>query len=120
MNQTELQERVIELAAKAKLDSWNSFVEELPVPAELFPALVTNRVELIKLAKPRGLSLEEVAALYKLIAGLMETNQALREHASNVATLVQDWLATQAGALTLARKVAAFARFQHDYVESEE
>lgn len=120
MNQTELQDKVTELAAKAKLDSWNSFVEELQIPSELYPALVTSRPELIKVAKPRPLTAEETAVLYRLIGALIETNQALREHASAVSSFVKEWVSSISGAMTNARKVAAFARFQHDYVEGEE
>lgn len=120
MNLKELDEQIIELAKRAKLESWHSFVEELRVPSELVPALVTNRVELIRLAQARPLETEQVDALYKLIAGLIETNQALRQHAAQVANLAQDWLAANRGMISTAVKLKRFAQFHHSEVDEEE
>lgn len=112
----ELDEAVIELARKATLESWGSFVEELQVPSEIYPALVTNRPELLRLAQPRALTAEEVGVLYRLIGGLLETNAALRAHASQVANLVHDWRAAVDGFVSTARKVENFAQFHHSDV----
>ena len=114
MNAKDMDVAIIELARKAKLDAWNAFVEELKVPSELFPALMTNRPEMVRLAPRRPLSAEEADALYNLIAGLIETNSALREHAAQVATLVQDWMSGIHGLISTARKVRQFARFEHN------
>ena len=113
MNKQELDDTILKLAAEARLDAWNAFVEELRVPSELYPALITNRPELIRLAKPRALTAEEADALYKLIAGLIETNGALRIHAAQVAALVQDWVGAIHGMVSTARKVRQFANFEH-------
>ena len=49
MTQQELDQDVERLAKAAKLESWHEFVEDLAVPSELYPALVTNRTELLRL-----------------------------------------------------------------------
>lgn len=120
MNLKELDERVVELSKQAKLDSWNSFVEELQIPSEVYPALLTNRPELIRLARPRPLNEEEVAALYKLIAGLLETNQALRLHAQQVGDMTREFSGALRGVITTAVKLKRFAQFRHDEVDDED
>src|SRR5262245_37542622 len=82
--QNALTEQIARLRDWAKLDSWNAFVEELHAPPEIALALATGQAELIRLAKPRPLTAEDCAALYKLIAGLLDTNAALREHAAEL------------------------------------
>lgn len=113
MNQRELDTLVVELAKEARLDAWNAFVEELQVPSELYPALMTNRPELVRLAPRRALTADEAGALYRLIAGLLETNQALRQHAAMTAQLVEDWMSTMQGMETTAYKIQHFANFRH-------
>ena len=117
---SELNEQICALAKRAKLESWNSFVEELKVPSEIVPALITMRVELIRLAPVRALSPEEAQALYKLIAGLIETNMALREHAQQVSTMVENWVGSIHGFIGVAEKIGRFAEFRHDDVQEEE
>jgi|SRR5215471_13281317 len=113
MNKLELDAAIVALAREAKLDGWNAFVEELKVPSELFGALMTNRPEMVRLAQRRPLTAQEADALYNLIAGLIETNSALRAHAAQVASLVQDWMSGIHGMISTARKVRQFARFEH-------
>ncbi len=107
-----LNAHVADVAARTKLATWNSFVEELPVPAELMPALMANRPELVRLAQPRAYSKEEGAALLKLIAGLIETNGALREHAAQVAHLVDNWASTFHALATIGSKIQSVANFK--------
>jgi hypothetical protein len=108
----QLQDDLVALAHRAKLEGWNSFVEELKVPSELYPALLTMRPQLLKAIKPRALDEAECAALYQLICGLIETNAALREHAEGVAKLAHDWSAAFVGLERLARKITDFASFR--------
>ena len=115
----ELKEQIIDLAKRARLNGWNEFVEELNVPSELTPALVTNRPELIRLAQPRPLTAEEAKALYTLIGALMETNSTLREHAAAISTMVQNWISAIHGFYGLAQRISRFAEFRHGDAASD-
>lgn len=97
---------------QAKLDSWNSFVEELQVPSEIYPALVTSRPELLAAVQPRDLPANEVGVLYKLIGGLLETNAALREHTERVAQLTGILNDSLKGFASAARSIHDFANFR--------
>jgi len=79
------EERLLEI--QEKLTKWNSFVRDLHVPNDMAPAFLTGRMELLCLAKPRALTEEECKQVYELIGGILETNNALREHAAMVADL---------------------------------
>lgn len=96
----------------AKLDSWSSFVEALQVPNDLAVALMTGRYELVKAAKPRALTIDECATLYKLIAGLVETNAALREHTERVAMLTNRLNDALTGFASTAQSINDFANFR--------
>src|SRR6185369_5484759 len=100
------------ILAKAGLESWNSFVTELPVPSDIAPALISSRAELLKIVKPRALSAEECATLYKLIGGLLDTNNALREHAKDLAQLVDNWEGNFKGLASLGFRIKNFANFK--------
>ena len=120
MNRLDMEETIRELAERAKLNCWTEFVEELKVPSELLPILTTGRPELIRFAQPRELNKEEVDALYKLIAGLIETNIALREHASNLASLMQNWCGSLHGMMGVADRITRFAEFRHETAAEKE
>jgi hypothetical protein len=98
-----------------RLDSWTSFVDTLKAPSDIFPALVANRPELLALVQQRALTAEEHGVYLALIKGLMDTNQALREHAqqvAGVADIIEDLLR---GARTSALRLSDFASFRkHD------
>jgi hypothetical protein len=115
----ELDGRIAELAKRARLDGWTSFVEALQVPAELAPAIMTGRVELLKITPTRDYSAAEVAVLFKLIGALMETNAALREHAQEVAHLVDNWASAFKTLAAVGAKVEKFANFRHDQIGEE-
>jgi len=108
----QLHEEVAELAKHARLDSWNSFVEELQVPSDLYPALLTLRPQLLRAVTPRALTADECRALYQCIAGIIETNAALREHAEQVANLTQNWLDAFRGLDSIGRQIVDFAKFR--------
>ena len=95
-----------------KLDSWNSFVEGLQVPGDLYPAVLTNRPQLVLAATPRELSKDECAVLYKLIAGLLETNAALREHTERVGQLTENLNAAMTNFVRVAQQIKLFANFE--------
>lgn len=95
-----------------RLTSWNSFVNEIQVPSELAPAFMTRRVDLVRLAVPRALTPEECFALYQVIGGLLETNEALRDHARMVSELAQQLTGGLAGTLHAARRMRMFSDFR--------
>lgn len=97
--------------SSAKIDSWAAFVGELQVPSDLYPALLTMRPELLKAVTPRALTADEHRTLLNLIAGLIETNVALRMHAQEVSTLANGWLDQFRGLDTVGRRIVAFAAF---------
>jgi hypothetical protein len=94
------------------LDSWTSFVRELQIPNDLFPALATDRPELLRLAKPRALSEEECKILYDLLGGMLETHWALRAHTMKVAELVDRWNGAFVGLATISRQITDLANFR--------
>lgn len=96
---------------KAKLDSWNSFVEELQVPSDLYPAIMSNRPELVRAVRPRDLPAYQVEILYKLIAGLIETNAALRQHTERVAQLTDNLNAAMTQFTRAALSIQQLANF---------
>lgn len=107
-----IQSEIAESRRDAQLDSWNAFVDELKVPSDLYPALTTNRPELLSIAQPRALTAEECDVLYKLIGGLMKTNSALRRHAERVSQLTGILNSSIIGALSAARSIDDFANFR--------
>lgn len=96
----------------ASLHYWTEWTDEAKVPSDLTPALMTGRIELFKLAKPRPLTKEECAALYHLVAVLVETNASLRAHAEQTAELVSQWLGHFKGMTKTAMKIEDFANFR--------
>jgi hypothetical protein len=102
---------IAEYRKTAKLDSWNSFCEELHVPSDIYLALMTNRPELMRLVQPRALTIDECAVLYKLIGGLMETNAALRQHTQRVAQLTSNLSGAMVQFSRAALSIQQFANF---------
>ena len=116
----ELDAEIVRLMQACKLDSWNSFVEnDVRVPGDLLPALLAQRAELVKLAQPRACSAEEAAELYKLIAVLLATNIALKQHAEQTAGLVRNWMSQFAGLKGVADQIDHFANFRR-FTDSED
>jgi len=109
-----------EITADVGLSSWNDFVEALQVPSDLFPALLANRPQLIKLVTPRSLSADEHRVYLDLISGLMATNDALRQHAAHVshaADMVEQHLS---GTIKSARRLSRFAEFKTSGEDGDE
>jgi hypothetical protein len=115
----ELENDIRRLASECKLDSWTMFVDEMKVPGDIYPALATGRPELIKLIQPRELAADEAKVLFDIIGTLINTNMALREHASQVAHFMDTWADAFKHLHSVGDKVQRFANFRHDDVEDE-
>jgi hypothetical protein len=109
----ELDERLRSLAERAKPEAWNAFVEEMKVPSDIAVAMATGRPEMLRLAPARDMGAEEVRVLYGVIAGLLETNAALREHAQDLARLTDNWASAFAHLRTTGERIVRFAKFDH-------
>ena len=94
------------------LESWTSFVRELQVPNDLYPALAADRAELVRLAKPRALTEDECRILYDLLGGMLETHWALRAHTAKVAELVDRWGQAFKGLATISVQIQDLANFR--------
>lgn len=119
MNQERLAQRIQEVS-KGSLASWNEFVASLNVPADIMPAIVTGRAELLRAMPARDLPAPEAAVLYQLIAGLLETNAALRLHAETIAQLVNDWTGQFKGLATLGQQINDVAFFRQPAPPADE
>lgn len=116
MNATE--ERLTEI--HKQLDSWNSWVREAQVPGELSMAILTGRLELLKLAKPKPLTEEECKVLYELLGVLIETNLTLQQHSLLVAELSSQIGNHVGAAVGQASKLKEYANFRNPVEEEGE
>lgn len=111
--------QITDFRNRSKLNSWSSFIEELQVPSDLYPDMMTQRSALMP--KGRALTADECQIVYKLIAGLMDTNAALSEHTQQTAILVGEWNEAFKGLKTLAGHINTFANLKdEDETEIEE
>jgi hypothetical protein len=108
----ELDARLADIASRVKLDAPNAFTEAVSCPAELYAGLQANRPELIRVAPARPLTADETKAVYSLIATLIETNAALREHAEQVSQLVENWGSHFKGLERTGNQIRQFAAFK--------
>jgi hypothetical protein len=115
-----LDAEVTDLAERCRLKDWSHFIEEIQLPQDVAFALMTSRPELLRIVKPRALSEDEAAKLYKAMAALMETNMALRSHAQQLAKLTDNWANQFAGLHGVGEKIQRFANFKRSYDEVEE
>jgi hypothetical protein len=115
-----LDAQVTELAERCRLKDWSYYIEEIELPNDVLPALMTGRPELLKHLKPRPLTEEETAKLYKALAALIETNMALREHAEKLAQLTDNWAQQFRGLQGVGNKIQNFANFRRSYDEETE
>jgi len=106
-----LNAEIDEARRNARLDSWNSFVEPLNVPSDIYPAILTLRHELMKTAPARALTAEECKTVYAVIGGLIETNAALRFHAERLAQLVDSWAGNFKALERTGQRIQRFANF---------
>ncbi len=115
-----LNEELAAYAKAARLTSWADFVQKLELPAIFVPAMLTMRSELMPQIQPTAFSAEDGEKLLKLIAGLIETNMALRQHAEQTAHLVDLWADAFKHLEGTGRRVQWFARFEHTKAQDVE
>jgi hypothetical protein len=116
----ELDAYIKDIRRRCNLDSWTHFVNDVDVPGDLYPALASNRPELIKAIPPRQLEPEEAKALFNIIGTLIETNAALKEHAAHTAKMVLQWGDAFKHLRSLGYSIERFATFDHAEEVSEE
>jgi hypothetical protein len=105
----------------AKLDNRNSFTEEVQAPGAVGVALSTGRIELLKLYNPTApISADEAKKLVNIIRVLIETNQALQEHAKLMVELVDNIRQSISGLGNHTQFLRHFANFQTPVEESDE
>jgi hypothetical protein len=112
-------ERDAILAKARQMRSWSELIETVHVSADIAAALATGRPELLKLARPRALDEADCAALFKLLAVLIETNQALIAHAQETAKMTRDIATMLKGTVAMFGGVEHFANFRHNQDEDE-
>ena len=105
--------RLAELADKATLESQNSYVDELHLPAWLAAPILTGRPEMLIIPTQQTFSREEVMHIVKLAQVLLRTNAALRDHAAEVGKLAATFTDSLRGAQGLAHELSLYAAFQH-------
>lgn len=113
----ELDETIKRLASECRLDAWTAFVDEMRVPGDMYPALASGRPELIKLIQPRALTAEEAKPLFDIIASLIGTNMALREHAEQLALFTHNWATAFTALRSVGERIERFAMFDHGDTE---
>lgn len=97
----------------------NQLLEEIAVPAEIAPIILTGRGELAKIIPPRPLSVDECKAVFHAIGVLVETNRALVEHAEVVGHLADQWRSAVLGTERILDRIHDFAKF-HPISSTEE
>jgi hypothetical protein len=106
--------RLAELADKATLESFNSFIEAMDnIPSWLAPPILTGRPELLQMPAASSLTQDDVAAMVTIIRVLLRTNAALRDHAAEVGKLAATFTDSLRGAQGLAHELSLYAAFQH-------
>jgi hypothetical protein len=108
-----LDDEIRRLAALCKLDSWTAYVDPMTVPSDIYPALLSGRPELLKAVQPRALSADESKVLFDIIGNLIETNIALRDHASQLASFTHIWTDAFKQLHSVGERIERFAKFQH-------
>lgn len=83
----EMRNEIMEAEKASKLRSVTELTQAVTAQGELAFAITTGRHEFIRMAKPRPLSEQECAQVYKLISVLIQTNDELQRRNQNVA----DW-----------------------------
>lgn len=105
-----LNELLDHLRSSGHLDNWNALVRKVKAPTVVAAALMTGRPELLR-ASLGSVALDE-RPLYEVIAVLVETNAALRQHAEQVSILVGNWSQAFKHLHSLGHQIEHFARFE--------
>lgn len=103
-----------------RLEAWNAFIRAIDLPAEIYPALMTGRTELLNLIQPKALSAEDSKVLFNLICVLIQTNVALQTHAEQLSVMVDNWSGAFKHLESLGRKVQDFAAFKPQHRGDEQ
>lgn len=112
---------VLKIADKNLIDSPMALVGEVDIPSFLAAAFLTNRPEMVEsCANGRSLDVAETSAVMRLLAVLMQTNQALREHAEGLAIMTDSWLTAFKGIATVGGKIGDFANFRALQTDQDE
>ena len=79
-------------------------------------AVFTGRAELLELAQPRALTVEECAKIYKAMAVLIRTNMALQAHANELEIMTTNLDQQLVGLNAMIGNIRNFAAFRqaHD------
>lgn len=109
----ELDAEIKRLASACRLDAWTAFVDEMKVPSDIYPALASGRPELIELIQPRALTAEEAKPLFAIIATLIGTNFALRQHSEQLAAFTHNWADSFKALHAVGSRIERFANFDH-------
>ena len=112
------EERLREI--QSTLNKWSDYVRELQVPSDIAPAMMTGRLELLKLVQPRALNADECKVLYLLIGGLLETNQALQQHSQLVAQIADEVRRGLGGLTGAAERLQSYANFREPSEEESD
>lgn len=118
--QQELEDQIIRLSQQCKLNSWTSLIVDIDVPMDIAPALLSGRPELIKIIQPRDLPAAEAAILFNIIGNLIETNQALQEHAAQLADFVGQWTDAFKHLRSVGNRICRFALFDKQEIGDDE
>lgn len=82
------------------------------LPTPVIAAVTSGRGCMALAAKNIVMEQREAEALVDLIAALVDTNQALRQHAERVASLVNLWTTQIRGLESLTDRIVDFAHFR--------
>lgn len=116
----QLEADIKRLSQACKLDNWTQLINEVDVPYDIAPALLSGRPELIKIIPPRDITANEAKALFNIIGSLIETNSALQEHAAQLSLFVGNWADAFKHLRSLGDKIQRFAQFDHNMQDDED
>jgi hypothetical protein len=77
---------------------------------------MTGRAELLRAWSSRPLDASDAKALVDILGALIETNQALREHAEQLSQIVGRFSDGLKGLQSTAANIEKFASFRHDQI----
>jgi len=105
---TDAEDERVEVRLKAS----NEFTADVSVPPDLYPGFAASRPVLLRAWQERAFSAEESRQVVDALATLLETNQALREHAAAVEQQVTNVRTLLKGAMTSVQRLRDLAAFR--------
>jgi len=116
-----MQEIIEGLNDAQRLQHWNELVENVnAIDPSLAIAIDSGRGSVVKAFAPRPLTAEEAKLLFHLVGVMIETNQALQQHAQQTAELVNQWVGHFKGMFKTARMIESFAHFKNLHDEEDD